>query len=144
MQVHFDKLRAELMHQWIADHRGDPTKYQSIGTPAFDEWAKSQGLDPKVYADSLKTGLPFYQELDIPQQDVMVRVGVYDVGSGTMGAMEFPLSVKQVAAILGVSVQTVHRWFRKRAVIIQGRHNSMMLIPQRTLDDWIREHTARR
>lgn len=55
-------------------------------------------LDPKVYTDSLKTGLPFYQELDIPQQDVMVRVGVYDVGSGAMGAMEFPLSVKQVAA----------------------------------------------
>jgi VWFA-related protein len=55
-------------------------------------------LDPKVYADSLKTGLPFYQELDIPQQDVTVRVGVYDVGSGAMGAMEFPLSVKQVAA----------------------------------------------
>jgi len=54
-------------------------------------------LDPKVYADSLKTGLPFYQELDIPQQDVTVRVGVYDVGSGAMGAMEFPLNVKQVA-----------------------------------------------
>jgi hypothetical protein len=54
-------------------------------------------LDPKVYADSLKTGLPFYQELDVPQQDVTVRVGVYDVGSGAMGAMEFPLSVKQVA-----------------------------------------------
>ena len=53
-------------------------------------------LDPKVYADSLKTGLPFYQELDIPQQDVTVRVGVYDVGSGAMGAMEFPLNVKQV------------------------------------------------
>jgi hypothetical protein len=55
-------------------------------------------LDSKVYADSLKTGLPFYQELDIPQQDVTVRVGVYDVGSGAMGAMEFPLNVKQVAA----------------------------------------------
>jgi VWFA-related protein len=55
-------------------------------------------LDPKVYADSLKTGLPFYQELDIPQQDVMVRVGVFDVSSGAMGATEFPLSVKQVAA----------------------------------------------
>ncbi|WP_169747231.1 VWA domain-containing protein [Edaphobacter aggregans] len=54
-------------------------------------------LDPKVYADALKTGLPFYQELDIPQQDVMIRVGVYDVGSGAMGAFEFPMSVKQVA-----------------------------------------------
>jgi hypothetical protein len=55
-------------------------------------------LDEKVYTDALKTGLAFYQELDIPQQDVTVRVGVYDVGSGAMGAMEFPLSVRQVAA----------------------------------------------
>lgn len=31
-------------------------------------------LDEKVYAESLKTGLAFYQELDIPQQDVTVRV----------------------------------------------------------------------
>jgi len=56
-------------------------------------------LEPKVYAEALKNGLPFYQELDIPQQDVTVRVGVYDVSSGRMGAIEFPLMVKaQVAS----------------------------------------------
>jgi hypothetical protein len=56
-------------------------------------------LEPKVYAEALKNGLPFYQELDIPQQDVTVRVGVYDVSSGDMGAIEFPLMVKpQVAS----------------------------------------------
>jgi hypothetical protein len=53
-------------------------------------------LEPKVYAEALKTGLAFYQELDIPQGDATVRVGVYDVVSGKMGAMEFPLTVKPV------------------------------------------------
>jgi VWFA-related protein len=56
-------------------------------------------LEPRVYEEALKNGLPFYQELDIPQQDVTVRVGVYDVSSGHMGAIEFPLIVKpQVAS----------------------------------------------
>lgn len=55
-------------------------------------------IDPKVYAEALKNGLPFYQELDIPQQDVTVRVGVYDVASGSMGAFEFPLTVKSQVA----------------------------------------------
>jgi len=54
-------------------------------------------LENKVYADSLKTGLPFYQELDIPTGDVTVRVGIYDVISGKMGAFEFPLTVKSPA-----------------------------------------------
>ncbi len=51
-----------------------------------------------VYVDSLKTGLPFYQELDIPPGDVTVRVGIYDVVSGKMGAFEFPLTVTQTVA----------------------------------------------
>ncbi len=50
-------------------------------------------LESKVYADALRTGLPFYQELDIPNGDVTVRIGVYDVASGRMGALEFPLTV---------------------------------------------------
>jgi hypothetical protein len=54
-------------------------------------------LEPKVYADALRTGLPFYQELDIPTGDVTVRIGVYDVASGKMGALEFPLTVKPQA-----------------------------------------------
>jgi hypothetical protein len=51
-------------------------------------------LEPKVYADSLKSGLPFYQELDLPPGEMTVRVGVYDVGSGRMGAFEFPMTVQ--------------------------------------------------
>jgi VWFA-related protein len=53
-------------------------------------------LDPKVYTDSLRTGLPFYQELDIPPGEVTVRVGVYDVISSKMGAFEFPLTVQSL------------------------------------------------
>jgi hypothetical protein len=55
-------------------------------------------LEPKFYADALKTGLPFYQELDIPAGEATLRVGVYDVVSHKMGAVEFPLTVKAPAA----------------------------------------------
>jgi VWFA-related protein len=50
-------------------------------------------LAPQVYANALREGLPFYQELDIPPGDATVRVGVYDVVSKRMGATEFPLTV---------------------------------------------------
>ena len=53
------------------------------------------------------------------------------------------LRVKQVAKILGVSVQTVREWFRQSAVIVKSPRKSIMLIPQRTLDEWVRAHTAR-
>lgn len=55
------------------------------------------------------------------------------------------LRVKQVAKALGVSVKTVRRWFRRRAVIVRdpGARKSVMLISQRALEDWIHEHTAR-
>lgn len=55
-------------------------------------------LEPKVYADALKAGLPFYQELDIPAGEATARVGVYDVVSHRMGALEFPLTVRPPAA----------------------------------------------
>lgn len=57
-------------------------------------------LEPKVYADALMTGLPFYQELDIPAGEATLRVGVYDVVSHKMGAVEFPLTVKAPAAMV--------------------------------------------
>ena len=51
-------------------------------------------LAPQTYADALKTGLPFYQELDIPAGDATVRVGMYDIMSHKMGSLEFPLTVQ--------------------------------------------------
>lgn len=53
------------------------------------------------------------------------------------------LRVKQVAGALGVSETTVRAWFTARAVIVkspQSKRKSVMLIPQRAFDDWLREH----
>lgn len=54
------------------------------------------------------------------------------------------LRVGDVAKLLKVSPQTVKRWFLRRAVVVQGPQKITMLIPQRELDDWIREHTNSR
>jgi DNA-binding transcriptional regulator YiaG len=62
------------------------------------------------------------------------------------GSVQLPqmLRVPQVARALGVSAPTVQNWFRRRAVIVRTRRKSIMLIPQRALDDWISEHTNSR
>ena len=55
------------------------------------------------------------------------------------------LRVKEVAEALGVSGPTVRIWFARRAVVVKSPHSkrkSVMLIPQRAFDEWIREHTA--
>lgn len=49
----FTQQRAQLANQWMDAHRGDaPGTYQSINSPAFNAWAKQQGLDPSVYASA--------------------------------------------------------------------------------------------
>jgi VWFA-related protein len=55
-------------------------------------------LEPKVYAELQRTGMPFYQELDIPLGEVVLRTGIYDPGSGKMGSLEFPITIKPAAA----------------------------------------------
>ena len=50
------------------------------------------------------------------------------------------LRIRQVAKILNVSESTVHRWFRRNVLIVQGPRQQTVLIPQRTLDEWIRKH----
>lgn len=52
------------------------------------------------------------------------------------------LRVKAVAKALGVSETTVRIWFAPRAIIVkspQSKRKSVMLIPQRAFDDWLRE-----
>lgn len=51
------------------------------------------------------------------------------------------LRVDEVAVILSVSVSTVQRWFKDRAVIVHpGPRKTTMLISQQALDDWFAEH----
>lgn len=54
--------------------------------------------------------------------------------------------VPEVAYMLGVSSQSVHRWFADRAIKVLGpggqRHRkTTLLISRAVLEDWMREHT---
>lgn len=57
-------------------------------------------LKPDDYARLQTTGLPLYLEIDAPREDVYLRTGVYDWGSGNAGTLGFPLNtLPPVAAV---------------------------------------------
>jgi len=49
-------------------------------------------LEPAVYGELQKKGLPFHLEIDVPPGDIYLRTGIYDLGSGNAGTLGFPLS----------------------------------------------------
>jgi VWFA-related protein len=51
-------------------------------------------LTPARFAQLTRVGLPMHQELDLPMQDVVLRLAVIDRGSGKTGATEIPLPLK--------------------------------------------------
>jgi VWFA-related protein len=52
-------------------------------------------MDPAVYAELQRKGLPFHLEIDVPPGDIYLRTGIYDPGSGNAGTLGFPLSAVQ-------------------------------------------------
>jgi hypothetical protein len=48
-------------------------------------------LQPKVYASVLKLGLQMHKEIDVPEEGVYLRTGVYDMGSDAAGTLGLPL-----------------------------------------------------
>lgn len=52
------------------------------------------------------------------------------------------LRVSQVAETLGVSRQSVIRWFGDRAVVVPNRKRRVILIPREALAEWIEKHRA--
>jgi VWFA-related protein len=80
-----------------------------LGLQAYDRdgkavnWAEAtQGmnLDPKVYAEIQKSGIPAHAEIDLPNTDVYLETGIYDWGSGKAGTLEIPLRVGADTAAL--------------------------------------------
>jgi VWFA-related protein len=71
--------------------------YDAEGNP-LNSTTQDMTIDmkPAIYADFIKTGLKYSQEIDLPETPVYVRLGVYDKASKRVGAMEIPL--KPVAA----------------------------------------------
>lgn len=52
----------------------------------------SLALEPAVYGELQKKGLPFHLEIDVPPGDIYLRTGIYDLGSGNAGTLGFPLT----------------------------------------------------
>lgn len=49
-------------------------------------------LQPKVYAALLQTGLQVHGEIDVPEGDVYLRTGIYDLNSSKAGTLGIPLN----------------------------------------------------
>jgi hypothetical protein len=50
-------------------------------------------LNPVLYEQVARVGLPMHQEIDLPAGNVFLRVVVHDVNEGLMGSSEIPLTV---------------------------------------------------
>jgi len=73
--------------------------YSSDGTAVNWNGATQQmSLKPDAYAMIQKTGVPAHMEIDVPNQDVWLEIGVYDWASNKAGTLEVPLHPAAVAA----------------------------------------------
>jgi hypothetical protein len=59
------------------------------------------GLSPQLYAAFEKTGVQLHEEIDVPNGDVYLRTGIYDLLTGKAGTLEVPLN--QVAAAVAAT-----------------------------------------
>ena len=50
-------------------------------------------LNPALYEQVARVGLPMHQEIDLPAGHVYLRVVVHDMNGGLMGSSEIPLTV---------------------------------------------------
>jgi len=78
-----------------------------VGLMAYDRdgnavnWsAVTQGmlLEPDIYKQIQKSGIPAHMEIDLPNKDVYLETGVYDWDTGKAGTLEIPLRVGVTAA----------------------------------------------
>jgi VWFA-related protein len=56
-------------------------------------------LEPAVYGELKTKGLPFHMEIDVPTEDIYLRTGIYDLGSGNAGTLGFPLPPRSAPVI---------------------------------------------
>jgi len=49
-------------------------------------------LQPKIYASMIKLGLQMHKEIDVPQQPIYLRTGIYDLNSDSAGTLGIPLT----------------------------------------------------
>ena len=57
----------------------------------WEEGTQQMTLNPNTYAAIQKSGIPAHMEIDLPNTDLYLKVGVVDDSSGKVGTLEVPL-----------------------------------------------------
>jgi hypothetical protein len=57
----------------------------------WEEGTQRMALKPDIYAAIQKSGIPAHMEVDLPNTDVYLKLGVVDETSGKAGTLEIPL-----------------------------------------------------
>jgi VWFA-related protein len=67
--------------------------YDQDGTPV-NSIVKSTdiSLSPRLYAAFENTGVQLHEEIDVPNADVYLRTGIYEIETGKAGTLEVPLN----------------------------------------------------
>src|SRR5262249_33788230 len=55
-------------------------------------------VSSKDYAAALRGGLQIHKEIDVPQGDVYLRTGIYDLRASSAGTLAMPLKVSSTTS----------------------------------------------
>jgi hypothetical protein len=69
------------------------------------EGTEQMALKPDVYASIQKSGIPAHMEVDLPNTDLYLRLGVVDETTGKAGSLEIPLHPESAATASTSPVQ---------------------------------------
>jgi VWFA-related protein len=83
-----DGVRHGRLEFTVVAYDTDGKQVTSVDQSAFFD------LNPTLYAQVLKFGIPMHQEIDLPVGRMFVRVAVHDMTSDRVGAIEVPVVVK--------------------------------------------------
>lgn len=64
----------------------------------WEEGTQEMALKPEIFAAIQKSGIPTHMEVDLPNSDLFLRIGVLDVATGKVGTLEFPFHPTEASA----------------------------------------------
>jgi hypothetical protein len=69
--------------------------YDSKGRPLnLSAASRELSLPGNVFAEAERIGIQVHAEIEAPRDDIYLRTGVYDLGSGKAGTLQIPFGVK--------------------------------------------------
>jgi VWFA-related protein len=64
----------------------------------WEEGTQQMALKPDIYAAIQKSGIPAHMEVDLPNSEIFLKIGVFDYGSGKAGTLEVPINSSSFAS----------------------------------------------